>query len=364
MSKSFDAKSFYPNLIIRHHWSPSHISASVFCKRYKWFYDQRLKYPKPNVLNEWFKKILNAGFGLSNEKKSFLRDSLLTMQITSNGQLLLVQLIERLCENIPGARPIMLNTDGGELIFPREHEGLYNEICKEWSVESKTVLEHDTYRKLIVFDVNNYIGILSPKKVTKEKAYEMIEKITPKPLIKKVKSDYYHYPIKLVGRFKVNKELHKNKSFKIKSMAIYNYFVHNTPIEQTIKSSRNINDFFGGVRARGDWKIKRVCIENGEQVEYPTSKMVRYYIAIEGCKLIKEKRTIVDKPYDITNSKGVITKSYKKGDVIVKEIKVHAAKVFEKVVNKIDKKKKFEDYDIDYSFYIKIIQKEIKRIES
>ena len=362
--KSFDAKSFYPNLIIRNHWSPNHISANVFCKRYEWFYDQRLKYPKPHVLNEWFKKILNAGFGLSNEKRSFLRDSLLTMQITSNGQLLLVQLVERLCENIPGARPIMLNTDGGEIIFPREHEGIYNEICKEWSIQAKAVLEHDTYRKLIVFDVNNYIGILSPKKVTKEKAYEMIEKITPKPLIKKVKSDYYHYPVKLVGRFKVNKELHKNKSFKIKSMAIYNYFVHNTPIEQTIKSSRNINDFFGGVRARGDWKIKRVCIENGEQVEYPTSKMVRYYVAMEGCKLIKENRTIVDKPYDVTNSKGVITQSYKKDDVIVKEIKVNAAKVFEKVVNKIDKNKKFEDYDIDYSFYINIIQKEIKRIES
>jgi len=140
--KSFDVKSYYPNLCIRNKWSPSHFDAEVFNNRYEWFYDERLKYPKSNPLNYLYKIVLNSAFGLSNDKHSFLKDSLLTMRITCNGQLLLVMLMEKLCENIPGARPIMVNTDGGEIVFPKEYEPLYDEICKEWEDMTNLVLEY------------------------------------------------------------------------------------------------------------------------------------------------------------------------------------------------------------------------------
>ena len=130
--KTFDAKSYYPKLMIKNKWSPAHIPSEVFCQRFEWFYNERIKYSKTDPINYLFKIILNAGVGLSNEKNSFLRDSFLTMQITCNGQLLLVQLMEKLCEQIPGTRPIMVNTDGGEVVFPKEHEPLYDKICAEW----------------------------------------------------------------------------------------------------------------------------------------------------------------------------------------------------------------------------------------
>jgi hypothetical protein len=35
----------------------------------------------------------------------------------------------------------------------------------------------------------------------------------------------------------------------------------------------------------------------------------------------------------------------------------------EQLVNRVDPKKQFEDYDVDYKFYIKKIRKEIKNID-
>ena len=361
--KSFDVKSYYPNLCIRNGWAPAHIPAKIFCPRYVWFYDERLKYPKSNPLNYLFKIVLNSAFGLSNDEHSFLKDSFLTMQITCNGQLLLVQLMEELCEEIPGARPIMVNTDGGEIIFPKEYEPLYDEICKKWEVKTDLILEYEHYEKLLIWDVNNYIGIFRPYEITKEKAHEMFDDTYPKPLIKKKKNKFYHYPIKLNGRFDVNKELHKNKSYRIKAVAIYNYFVHGIDPKKTVMECKNIYDFCAGIRAKGKWKILQTCVENGVIYDHNTQKTVRYYISHRGCKLIKEERTVVEEDHNIVNTKGIVTKSYKKGDTIVKKIKVEASNVMEQVAIKIDSNKKIEEYNINYDYYLRIIRKEIQTVE-
>lgn len=361
--KSFDVKSYYPNLVIRNNWSPAHLDPKIFCKRYEWFYDERLKYGKKDPLNYLYKIILNAGFGLSNDKNSFLKDSFLTMQITCNGQLLLTQLTEELCEAIPGARPIMMNTDGGEIIFPEEYIDTYNRICKEWEVRNNLILEFEEYEKLIIWDVNNYIGIFKPYEVDCEKALEDFKSSFPKPLYKKVKDKCFHYPVKLKGRFEVDKALHKNKSNRIKAIAIYNYFVHGKDPEKSIKESKNIYDFCAGIRATGNWKIKQTCYEEGDLVDYETQKTVRYIVAQRGCKLIKEEKTKVEKDFDIKNNKGVVVKSYKAGDIITKQIKVEADRVLERVLVKMDESIPFEDYKINYSFYTKLVQNEIESVQ-
>lgn len=362
--KSFDAKSFYPLLCIKNKWSPEHIPQKIFTPRYTWFFNEREKYPKSNPLNYLFKIILNAGVGSSNDKHSFLKDSLLTMQVNCNGQLLLAQLIEKLCEKIPGARPIMVNTDGGEIIFPKEYDALYDKICGKWEEMTKLTLEYELYEKLIVWDVNNYIGILKPYKITKEKAKEMLSTKHPKPLIKKVDKDFFYYPVKLKGRFEIDKELHKNKSFRIKAIAIYNYIVHGITPEKTLIACKNIYDFCAGIRAKGDWKVIQSFVGNEEVYNPDTQKTIRYYVSKHGCKLIKEQSTIVSESFEVKDSKGRVTKSYEKGDIIVKQIKVEASSVFEKVAIKINPNKKFEDYEVDYDFYLKIIKKEIELVDT
>jgi hypothetical protein len=361
--KSFDVKSYYPNLAIRNKWAPAHYDADVFCNRYEWFYDERLKYSKNDPLNYLYKIVLNSAFGLSNEKSSPLKDSMLTMRITCNGQLLLTQLMEELCEEIPGARPIMLNTDGGEIIFPQEHSDTYDRICKEWEKRTNLILEFEEYEKLIIWDVNNYIGIFKPYEIDCDKAVEKFKDAFPKPLMKKIDGKCYHYPIKLKGRFEIDKALHKNKSYRIKAIAIYNYFVHGKDPDKTIRECKNIYDFCAGIRATGNWKIKQTCYEAGDLIDYKTQKTVRYVVSKRGCKLIKQEKTTVDKAFEVKNNKGIVVKSYKEGDIIIKQIKVEADKVLERVTIKIDPSVKFEDYEIDYNFYNKLVKNEIESVE-
>jgi len=334
--KSFDVTSFYPNLSIRNNWAPGHINQEAFCEIYEGFFEERKKYSKKDPLNYVYKILLNSTYGLSNEKNSFLKDSMFTMKITCNGQLLLVMLIEDLCENIPGSRPIMVNTDGGEIIIPREHEELYHTICKKWETLTKLNLEFESYDKLIIPDVNNYIGIYIAKIISKEDALFKIKNEFPKPLIKKNKAgEYLLYNIKTKGRFEVDKPLHKNKSFRIKRIAYYNYFIHNISPEETLSNQKNIYDYCAGARSIGGWKFKALSfVDNNLKTEY-LQKTIRYYVSKEGCKIIKVKDN--------------------------REIKLEASKHLEKVLNRYEEKE-FEDYLIDTSYYLKTINKEILNI--
>lgn len=334
--KSFDVTSFYPNLAIRNKWSPAHINNDAFCEIYEGFFEDRKKYSKKDPLNYVYKILLNSTYGLSNEDNSFLKDSLLTMRITCNGQLLLVMLMEDLCESIPGARPVMVNTDGGEIIIPREYEEMYHEICKRWEELTKLQLEFEVYEKLIIPDVNNYIGIFAGKEISKEDAYSKIKEF-PKPLIKKSKDGkYFLFNTKSKGRFEVDKPLHKNKSFRIKRIAYYNYFVHGISPEKTLSENKNIYDYCAGVRATAGWKFHLTCFSDGKLDTTVAQKTLRYYMSKKGCKILKVS-----------------------GDRV---IKVEASKSLERVMNKFEEKE-FDDYEIDTMYYLREINKEIKKIE-
>jgi hypothetical protein len=334
--KSFDVTSFYPNLAIRNKWAPAHINNTAFCEIYEGFFEERKKYSKKDPLNYVYKILLNSTYGLSNEDNSFLKDSMFTMRITCNGQLLLVMLMEELCESIPGARPIMVNTDGGEIIIPREYEEVYHEICKKWEDLTKLQLEFETYEKLIIPDVNNYIGIFGGKEISLEDAVKKIKNDFPKPLIKRTKDNkYFLFNTKSKGRFEVDKPLHKNKSFRIKRIAYYYYFVHNQDPEITLRENKNIYDYCGGTRAIGGWKFYLTCMTNGEVDTHTTQKTLRYYMSKKGCKILKIS-----------------------GD---RAIKIEASKSLERIMNKFEEKK-FDDYEIDMQFYLREINKEINKI--
>lgn len=335
--KSFDVTSFYPNLAIRNQWAPAHINKEAFCEIYESFFEDRKKYSKKDPLNYVYKILLNSTYGLSNEDRSFLKDSLFTMRITCNGQLLLVMLVEEICERIPGARPIMVNTDGGEIIIPREYEEVYHDICKKWETLTKLELEFETYDKLIIPDVNNYIGIYSGKEITKEEAHYAIKNEFPKPLIKKNKANqYFIYKTKSKGRFEIDKPLHKNKSYRIKRIAYYNYFIHNQSPEKTIEENTNIYDYCAGVRAIGGYSFDFSCYVDGMMLSDKKQKTLRYYASTKGCKILKVKDQ--------------------------KVIKVEASKSLERLMNKYVHHENFDDYQVDKNFYILQINKEINRI--
>jgi DNA polymerase elongation subunit (family B) len=155
--KSYDVASYYPNLAIKNRVYPEHLS-EMFCDIYEDVYNQRKSFPKGSVENAMMKLALNGVYGDSNNKFSPFYDPKYTMTITINGQLLLCKLAEKLSK-IDGLRVIMANTDGLEFIVPREHESLSHRVCQEWEELTGLQLEGATYSKLLISDVNNYIGV-------------------------------------------------------------------------------------------------------------------------------------------------------------------------------------------------------------
>jgi len=306
---SSDVVSFYPNLAIRNKWAPAHLPKEEFCDQYEWFFEERKKIPKKDPKNYVYKIVLNSTYGLSNDENSFLYDPQFTMRITINGQLSLTMLYEMICEGIPGALPLMQNTDGLETMIPREHVDKYMEICSRWEEITNLQLEHDKYSKIVLGDVNNYIAISEEGKS------------------------------KCKGRFEYdNLALHKNKSFLIVPKALYAYFVDGVKPEKFIKENLNIFDFCGGVKIKGNWMFTERKIETGEYSETKLQETIRYYISNKGSKIIKTNR----------------------GDK--REIQVEAGKWLQSTMINYEEKP-FEKYDINYDYYLEKVKKEIESLE-
>ena len=306
---SSDVTSFYPNLAIRNGWAPAHLPKEEFCQLYEWFFEERKKIPKKDPKNYVYKIILNSTYGLSNDENSFLYDPQFTMSITINGQLSLTMLYEMICESIPGAIPLMQNTDGLETMIPRDQVDKYMEICAIWEKITNLQLEHDKYTKIVLGDVNNYIAINEDGKS------------------------------KCKGRFEYKDlALHKNKSFLIIPKAIHAYFVDGIKPEKFIKENLNIFDFCGGVKIKGDWKFTEHKVEKGVYTEEKLQETIRYYISKTGSKIIKKNRS--------DN----------------REIQVEAGRWMQTtMIDYVDKP--FEEYDINYDYYLEKIRKEIESLE-
>ena len=333
-----DVKSYYPNLAIRNKWSPAHIAKDIFCELYEWFYDERVKISKKNIMNYVYKIILNSTFGLSNDKHSFLYDPQFLVQVTINGQLTLMMLYERIMTEIPGAIALMQNTDGIETMIPEEYKDKYLQICKEWEELTMLELDHDKYSKMVIADVNSYIAVTEFKEVTKDKYDEILEE-APYSLLKKESDKHYWAPTLCKGRFNfIDLALHKNKSNLIVSKALYNFFIHDISPELTIANNNNIFDYCIGKKIKGDWKFVRKQITDGNYTEDDVQPTIRYYI---------------------TKQKGVKIVKINKTDG--RQIQVQSGKWMQQLFNTYEEKT-WKDYGIDESYYLKMIYKEIENI--
>jgi hypothetical protein len=332
-----DVVSYYPNLAIRNQWAPAHLPKQHFCDQYEWFFVERKKIPKSDPRNYVYKIILNSTYGLSNDENSYLYDPEFTMRITINGQLSLMMLYEMLAEEIPGAMPIMQNTDGVEFMIPKKYMDKYMEICKKWEDMTQLVLEHDEYQKMIVPDVNNYIAVLKDKEVDKETFFKIMQD-NPEYLFRREGGKYYYAGTKCKGRFELDKALHKNASFMANSKALYYYFVHGIDPKDSLANNKNIYDYCGLTRARGDWGFKEVFVENREVVEEEIQKSLRYLVTKQGSKIVKYNK--------IDNRENMV------------EAGPWKQTIFNTYIDK-----PFEEYNVDIDFHLKKIKKEIKGLE-
>ena len=310
-----DVTSYYPNLAIKNGFHPEHLPKQEFCQLYEWFFEERKKIPKTDPKNYVYKIILNSTYGLTGDENSFLYDPKMTMQITINGQLLISKLAEMLSFAIPECQPLMLNTDGLEMMIPNDRVEDYLAVCGEWQKLTQLSLEHDEYSKMVIRDVNNYMAIYKNGKVKCKGAFEWEDLAKKKVAV-----------------------FHKNKSFLIIPKAIYAYFVNGTKPEDFLEQNQDVVDYCAGVKAKGSWHFEERKIVNGEVINTPLQKIIRYYISNNGSKLVK------------CNIDG-------------REIQVESGEWLQTTVNKLDASKPYNTYDINKKYYLEEIYKEIEGIQ-
>lgn len=257
---NMDVASLYPSLMIRYNLGSRSMHDP---KRYEDIYHRRLKYKKEkNPLQAPLKIVLNGTYGAMKDKFNPLYDPRQANRVCIYGQTLLLDLIEKL---EPHCDIIQSNTDG-VLVKMRRYEDfdLIDDIAYEWEQRTGLQLEFDEYKRVFQKDVNNYII------VDHEGGY-------------KSKGAY------------VKKLSNIDNDLAIVNTALINYFVHNIPVEQTVKGCNDLKQFQMIARASSKYK----CLMYSDEV-LPV-RTARVFATREGKGLFKvSNRT--NKPEKVSNT--------------------------------------------------------------
>lgn len=341
-----DVSSLYPSIAVVNNFYPEHLGTS-FCNVYSNMLDQRLeaKKAKNMVLSDGFKLSLNSVYGKSNDKFSFLYDPKYTMQTTLNGQLLLTMLSEKLVNTID-MQVLQINTDGITMKLARKDLDIYYDICNKWMKLTQLQLEYVEYSKMIICDVNNYLAFTKEGKVKNK------------------------------GRFEINKDYHKDNSFKIIPIALERFFKNGISVEDTVNNHINIYDFCGRQKFKGkDYGETHELDLDENQLPYDKitkqQKNTRYYISNNGCTFIKVYNKPKKKEKEIDLKEKYIQSNIEifNDSISSKSIELNLGNSRE-VINKgyqvtifnNYKKLPFSDYNVNLNFYIDEANKEISSI--
>lgn len=148
-----DVASYYPSLMIKYGYTSRNISDP---KKFEEIYHTRLKYKaEKNPLQAPLKLVLNSTYGAMKDKYNNLYDPLQANNVCVGGQLLLLDLIEKLEGH---CQIIQSNTDGILIKLRAASDFKKVEgICHEWEDRTRMVLEFSEFRKVFQGDVNNYV---------------------------------------------------------------------------------------------------------------------------------------------------------------------------------------------------------------
>lgn len=192
---------------------------------------------------------LNTVSGAQENRYNDLYDPLPTRSLRISGQLFLTVLTMRLLNACKTIKLLNLNTDGLMYSIDKSELALVDEIAHTWEAETKFELEVDDVQKVWIKDVNNLLMIKTDGEV-------------------KTVGGYLNYGVSVKGAWAINNNM------VIVKKALIEYFVHGTPVEDTINGSTNIFDFQLIAKAGAKYR-EAYHIVDGEQV--PVQKVNRVY---------------------------------------------------------------------------------------
>lgn len=203
-----DVASLYPSIMIEYGYLSRKLKNP---QKYKEIRDERLRLKKlKDKRQQPMKIVLNSTYGILKDKNNPLYDPLMSNNVCVTGQLLLLDLIEKV---EPYCQLIQSNTDGiYMLVKDMETVKIIEDIAHEWETRTRLSLEFDIYNEIYQKDVNNYIIISEDGHYKSKGAY--LKKLSP-----------------------IDNDL------PIINTALIEYFVHQTPIADTINKSNKLIDF-------------------------------------------------------------------------------------------------------------------------
>ena len=268
-----DVASYYPNMIRSLKVCQKHLIPKAWFRIADTIVDERLEHKhlaKDKSLDDkerdkhataaaCLKIVANAGiFGKMGSEKSFLCDKKAMYQVTINGQLFLLMLIEKL--ELAGIHVISANTDGIVTIVPRELEQTADDICHWWEKHLGLELEFTYYTKYVTEGVNSYLTI---KRGGNNK---FKGRMNPKMFLE---------------------DLSKGYNSPIVAKCVTEYFINGTPVMETLRNAKSILDFCRTQNVNHKYRLEFTHVVDGKIRTDVVQRNTRFYISSTGGTLMK-----------------------------------------------------------------------------
>lgn len=299
-----DYGSFYPNIMIILNIIPPHLG-EAFLEVLKIVTTQRLKAKADGdkTTADALKIVINSIYGKLGYEHGYMFSPKCMYETTINGQLILLKTIENL--EVVGFKCFYSNTDGATFKVERGREEEFYKIANDYAKEINIPIEYADYKKCVIRDVNAYsIQTLDGK--VKEK-----------------------------NIFVRDIQLDKGYNMPIVSVALYEYYVNNVPIEDTIRNHTNIYDFCKAQKIGSQYKVELHYLKDNKLQIDNCQKTNRYFVVNNGAKLFKRKVKENSLAELVAGRQVALFNDYYESD----------------------------NYDINYSYYIQQTQKVLDKLE-
>lgn len=267
----FDVASYYPSIMAEYEVAPAHMLKKIFAGLIRWMKDTRVKVKHSlddivdgiprDVLALVLKIVINSIYGKFGFEKGDLYDRRAVLEVTINGQLMLLMLCEQL--ELNGIHIISANTDGIMVKVYDKDISKYEYITQWWQEKTKMSADTDVVHCLIARDVNNYICQFRTKKGLK-----LEYKGALNPLMYAV-------------------DLQKGYDMPIVAQAVSDYFLKNVPVMDTLRKATNILDFCKTQNVGRQFHVEQTFVNNQQVQQVVCQRYVRFYISNTGCIIEK-----------------------------------------------------------------------------
>ena len=268
----YDISSFYPSVMVAYNIAPKHLNNNVFVKMVDYFRLTRIKCKHTKdedglvvagvhnkLAAEALKIVINAIYGKFGFEMFFLFDRFAQMQVTINGQLMVMMVVEAL--ELDGIHVVSANTDGIIVKLPKDKEEDFKRITDDWCAQNKLGADSERYKLFVTRDINNYFDIQSNDKV------EYKGGLDPKQYLKDLKKGY---------------------DMPIVAKAVFEYFAHDTPVMETLRNHKDILDFCKTQNVGKQFEVVYQKVENGKVIDIHSQRHVRFYVSTKGVIIMKE----------------------------------------------------------------------------